>query len=128
MLYIFIFYVFLLGAIVGSFINVVALRWGTKMSSVKGRSICFHCNRALEWYELVPIFSFLFLGGKCRTCKTKLSARYLLAELITGLVFVGIFLRQYFLWSIYGALAHGLLYSTLFFFFYAAVFSILLVI
>ena len=122
------FYVFALGVIVGSFINVVALRWGTEMSSLSGRSVCFHCNRALEWFELVPIFSFLFLGGKCRTCKAKISPRYLLVEIITGLVFVGVFLRQYFLWSLYGVLPHGLLFSTLFFFYYAVIFSILLVI
>jgi leader peptidase (prepilin peptidase)/N-methyltransferase len=128
MLDIFIFYVFLLGAIVGSFINVVALRYGTKMSSLKGRSICFHCNRDLKWYELIPVFSFLFLRGKCRICKTRISPQYLLVEIITGIVFVGIFLRQYSLWPIYGAMPHGLLYSVLFFVYYATVFSILIII
>jgi prepilin signal peptidase PulO-like enzyme (type II secretory pathway) len=125
---IFIFYVFLLGAIVGSFINVVALRYGTKMSSLKGRSICFFCDRTLRWFEMVPILSFLFLRGKCRTCKAELSLQYFLVELGTGLVFVGIFLRQYGLWQIYSLMSHGLLYSVLFFFYYAAIFSILIII
>jgi len=125
---IFTLYIFALGAIVGSFLNVVALRWGSKMSAMKGRSVCFHCNRELRWFEMVPIFSFLFLGGKCRNCKAKLSAQYLLVEIITGLVFVGVFLRQYGLWSIYGVMPHGLLYSVLFFIFYAVIFSILTVI
>jgi leader peptidase (prepilin peptidase)/N-methyltransferase len=128
MLTVFILYVFALGAIVGSFINVVALRYGTKMSPLKGRSVCFHCNRTLEWFDMVPIFSFLFLGGKCRTCKAKLSLQYLFVEILTGLVFVGVFLRQYGLWPIYGAMPHGLLYSVLFFFYYAVVFSILMII
>jgi prepilin signal peptidase PulO-like enzyme (type II secretory pathway) len=52
MLYVFIFYVFVLGVIVGSYLNVVALRWGTEMSSLSGRSICFHCNRSLQWLLL----------------------------------------------------------------------------
>ena len=124
MLDVFIFYVFLLGAIVGSFINVVALRYGTKMSSVKGRSVCFHCSRTLEWYEMVPVLSYLFLHGKCRTCRAKLSVQYLLVEIVTGLVFVGIFFRQYNLWSFYSAMPHGLLYSVLFFFYYAVVVTV----
>jgi leader peptidase (prepilin peptidase)/N-methyltransferase len=128
MLNVLMFYIFLLGAIVGSFLNVVALRWGTKMSSVSGRSVCFHCNKTLKWFEVVPIMSFIFLRGKCRSCKTRLSARYLVVEILTGLVFVGAFIRQYDLWPIYGVMTNGLTYSILFFFYYVVIFSILIII
>ncbi len=127
MLGVFIFYAFALGAIVGSYLNVVALRYGTEMSSFKGRSICFHCGRNLKWFEMIPIFSFIFLGGKCRTCKARLSPQYFLAEITTGIVFVGIFLRQYYLWPVYSVLSHGFSWSTLFFFYYIVVFSLLII-
>ena len=121
-------YIFIFGALVGSFINVVALRHNTGRSAMKGRSVCYGCNKELRWYELVPIISFFFQGGKCLRCKTKLSWQYPLTELFTGLVFVGIALRQIYLWPVYSAFQHGLLYSILFFFYYALVFSLLMVI
>lgn len=122
-------YIFIFGTLVGSFINVVALRHSTGRSSVRGRSACMSCNKELHWYELVPILSFFAQGGKCRGCKTKLSWQYPLIELVTGFVFVGIALRQEYLWNtVYNAFQHGLLYSILFFFYYALIFSLLMVI
>lgn len=87
------FFVFILGTIVGSFLNVVALRYNTGLPIARGRSQCFSCGKTLHWYELVPVFSFIFLGGKCGACKSKISLQYPLVELVTGLLFLATFLH-----------------------------------
>jgi len=79
---------FLLGTIVGSFLNVVVLRYEKGEQAVAGRSHCMACNKTLAWYELIPIFSYIFQLGKCRGCKAKLSIQYPLVELGTGILFV----------------------------------------
>ncbi|MEK7607722.1 MAG: prepilin peptidase [Patescibacteria group bacterium] len=88
------FTLFVFGLIIGSFLNVVILRWNTEASISKGRSKCFSCDRTLSWYELIPIFSFLFQRGKCRECKSKISWQYLFVELATALVLPFIFLMN----------------------------------
>lgn len=75
---------FLLGAIMGSFYNVVALRIPKGEGFVTGRSHCVRCGHTLSPLDLLPIFSWLFLGGKCRYCKEPISPRYMLMELATG--------------------------------------------
>ena len=80
-------FIFLLGTIIGSFLNVVIYRFNTGKSITKGRSICMTCNRTLRWYELIPVFSFLIQSGKCRRCASTISHQYPLVELGTGLVF-----------------------------------------
>ena len=87
------FVVFLLGLIVGSFLNVVILRMNTGRSYVKGKSKCASCSRNLEWYELIPVFSFLALKGKCRTCLNEISFQYPVVELITALVFTLLYIK-----------------------------------
>lgn len=79
---------FILGAVIGSFLNVVICRTQQNTSIVFGRSHCSQCRHQLRWYELVPIVSFLLLRGKCRKCKGVLSRQYLLVELATALLFV----------------------------------------
>ena len=82
------FIIFLLGTIIGSFLNVVIFRLNTNLSISRGRSKCFSCGRELEPKDLVPVFSFFFYKGRCRTCKSKISWQYPLVELATGIMFV----------------------------------------
>ncbi len=80
--------IFVLGLLIGSFLNVVIFRMNTGRSVVTGHSKCMHCSRELAWYELIPVFSFLALRGKCRTCNVGLSFQYPVVELTTALVFI----------------------------------------
>ena len=79
---------FVVGTMMGSFLNVVILRINTGRSVASGRSMCTRCSRTLMWYELIPVASFLALRGKCRTCRTRISFQYPVVELGTGLLFV----------------------------------------
>ncbi|MEK9161551.1 MAG: prepilin peptidase [Patescibacteria group bacterium] len=83
--------VFVFGAVIGSFLNVVILRLNTGQSIVSGKSKCFNCAKKLRWYELVPLFSFLALRGKCSSCRSKISWQYPIVEAVSGLLFLGIF-------------------------------------
>lgn len=80
--------IFVLGATIGSFLNVLIYRLNTGMSIVKGSSRCFSCNKKLSWFELIPVFSFIFQKGKCRSCHAKISKQYILVEVSTGVLFV----------------------------------------
>lgn len=86
-------FVFIFGLCIGSFLNVVIYRTETDKSFLKGRSFCPNCNHTLNWQDLFPLFSFLFLGGKCRYCKAKISWQYPAVELITGIIFLLISLQ-----------------------------------
>ena len=78
---------FLLGSALGSFYNVLGLRIVKHESIIKPRSHCEKCGHVLKWYEMIPILSFIFLNGRCRNCKTKLSWLYLFSEVFCGLLF-----------------------------------------
>jgi len=80
-------FVFIFGLCVGSFLNCAIYRQEQE-KSLKGRSFCPKCKHTLFWYDLFPVFSFAFLGGKCRYCKTKISWQYPAVELATGVIFV----------------------------------------
>lgn len=80
-------YLFIIGLFFGSFYNVVALRLCKNESIIFPGSHCVNCNHKLSWYELIPVFSYIFLHGKCKKCRIKLSIQYPLVELITGVLF-----------------------------------------
>lgn len=103
LLYIF---VFLYGIVIGSFLNVCIYRIPKKESVVTVGSHCMSCNHKLVWYDLFPLFSFLFLKGRCRYCGTKLSAQYPLVEAVNGLLYVIVF-------AVHGLNLESVLYSLL---------------
>ena len=84
--YLIIFYI--IGAVLGSFYNVLGLRVVKGESIIKPRSHCEKCGHILKWYEMIPIFSFIFQKGRCKNCKTKLSWLYLFSEFFCGMLFV----------------------------------------
>ena len=85
--------IFITGLVFGSFFNVVIYRLPREESIVAPRSACPSCGTTLKPADLVPIFSFIFLKGKCRYCKSKISFRYPLIEFVSGIVFVVLFLK-----------------------------------
>jgi leader peptidase (prepilin peptidase) / N-methyltransferase len=78
-----------LGLCFGSFLNVCIYRLPLELSVVTPRSACPGCNRPIALYDNLPVLSWLFLLGRCRHCKTKISPRYLVVELLTGALFLG---------------------------------------
>lgn len=80
---------FVLGTVIGSFLNVVIYRLHTG-KSLSGRSHCLSCGVHLSWYELVPILSYVAQRGKCRSCRARIAPRYLYGELFTGLLFFSV--------------------------------------
>jgi prepilin signal peptidase PulO-like enzyme (type II secretory pathway) len=83
---IYLIFVFVIGLIVGSFLNVVILRLPAE-ESMGGRSHCNHCKHELSALDLVPLFSYVLLRGKCRYCKQDFSPRYFIIELVTAMLF-----------------------------------------
>lgn len=87
-----VFEVAIFGLIIGSFLNVVIYRFHTG-KSLNNRSHCLSCGRILSWYELFPVFSYLVLQGRCRSCHSFIPYRYILVEIITAILFVTAFLH-----------------------------------
>ena len=83
--------VLIYGILIGSFLNVCIYRIPEELSVVTGRSHCTNCNRKLKWYELVPIISYIFLLGRCRSCKSHISIQYPIIEALNGLMYVLVF-------------------------------------
>lgn len=84
---------FITGAVFGSFFYVVGTRLPNHKSLIKPPSHCNYCNHLLKWYEMIPIFSYLVLSGKCHKCKHSLSKEYLIYEAFTGILFMVSYLK-----------------------------------
>lgn len=78
---------FLLGLLLGSFLNVLVIRLAEGEDFVSGRSRCPRCQSLIAWYDNIPLWSYLVLGGRCRSCKGRISWQYPLAEFVTGVLF-----------------------------------------
>lgn len=83
--------VFLYGIIIGSFLNVCICRIPEGESIVKVRSHCMKCGYQLQWFDLIPLFSWLAYRGRCRKCKAEISAQYPVIEALNGIAYVFIF-------------------------------------
>jgi len=79
---------FIFGFFIGSFLNVLADRLPRGETVIKGRSHCDKCKKTLQWYDLIPLASFVLLKGRCRYCHTRLSFVYPMVEITTGVLFV----------------------------------------
>lgn len=84
---------FIFGSIVGSFLNVLVERIDKNESFIKGRSYCPYCKKTLSWWELIPIFSYFYLKGRCSRCKNKIPKEYPIVEFITGICFLFLTLK-----------------------------------
>jgi len=96
-------FVFFLGAILGSFLNVCIYRLPKRESILSPSSYCHHCGKPIKFYDNIPILSYLILRGKCRHCKVHISFRYLVVEGLSGLISSALFIR-------YGLTAQSLLF------------------
>ena len=85
--------IYFLAASIGSFMLVTVMRGYRKESWVKGRSVCENCGKELKWWELIPTFSFLMLGGKCSKCKTKIDPAHFISETGFGILITTLAIR-----------------------------------
>jgi leader peptidase (prepilin peptidase)/N-methyltransferase len=83
-------FIFLFGLCIGSFVNVCIYRMGREQSVVHPASHCPQCQKPIRWFDNIPLWSYLALGGRCRDCHAKISFRYFFVELLTGLAFVAV--------------------------------------
>jgi len=92
--------VFILGILIGSFLNVCIFRIPLKQEIVYTPSHCMTCGYKLKWYDNIPIISYLQIGGKCRQCRSKLSIQYPLIELSNGAAYLGLYWRYGLTWQL----------------------------
>ena len=106
-------YIFVIGLCIGSFLNVVILRGLADESIVFPPSKCPKCLNKLKWYHNIPIFSYVFLRGKCAFCHEKISIQYPIIEFLNGLIYGALFLK------------YGLCLNLLFYFIFASLFIVI---
>ena len=94
----FLFLIFIFGTLIGSFLNVVIYRIPKNESIAFPASKCQSCQTPLKWYHNIPIFSWLFLGGKCAFCSDPIAKQYPIVEFVTGLIFVALFMKLGLVW------------------------------
>ncbi|NUM25522.1 MAG: prepilin peptidase [Candidatus Buchananbacteria bacterium] len=99
---------FIFGLIIGSFLNVVIARLGKKKSFWSGRSECPKCKYQINWYDNIPVISFIILRGRCRNCHQSISWQYPMVELATALMFVWIYTvfglgAKFFIYSVFSS-------------------------
>ena len=104
-----------MGACFGSFANVCIYRLPKNKQIISGRSFCPKCKKKINWYDNLPLISFLFLNGKCRKCNKVISPRYFIVELITGFIFLLIYLSSDNLFSIIFLSILSLIFIIIFF-------------
>ena len=106
--------IFVLGAVIGSFLNVCIYRVPRNLSIISPASRCPSCNMPIKPYDNIPFLSYILLGGKCRVCKAGISFRYPLVELLNAVLFVFVVWRFGFAWHtvIYGILCSALVVIT----------------
>jgi len=90
--------VFIFGIMIGSFLNVVIYRIPNNESISFPASKCQSCQTPLKWYHNIPIFSWIFLGGKCAFCNDPIAKQYPIVEFLTGVIFVALFFKLGLVW------------------------------
>ena len=80
--------IFIIGIIFGSFYTLAVYRIPRREDIIHTHSYCPNCNHKLGFWDLIPVFSYIFLGGKCRYCQNKIRPRYLILEVLSGVLFV----------------------------------------
>ena len=83
--------IFAFGIVIGSFLNVCIYRIPQHETVVTERSHCMRCGYQLAWYDMVPVFSWLFLRGRCRKCKEPISPQYPIIEALNGILYIVVF-------------------------------------
>jgi len=106
--------IFVIGAVIGSFLNVCIYRVPRNLSIISPASRCPSCNMPIKPYDNIPFLSYILLGGKCRVCKAGIAFRYPLVELLNAVLFVFVVWRFGFAWHtvIYGILCSALVVIT----------------
>ncbi len=106
--------IFIFGLMIGSFLNVVIYRIPKGESIVFPASKCQSCSTPLKWYHNIPLFSWIFLGGKCAFCKTAIAKQYPIVEFLTGLLFLALYFKLGLVWYLpFAAFSFAALFALL---------------